>query len=117
MIAFFSDVFDGIIARELGVATANLRHLDSLADTAFYLAAAFAVWRVYPSAMTERVWALFAGFFSLLALGFDNLLVDAAVIIGIIADAEGLAISFVLTKWQADVLSIVHAFRLRGNQI
>jgi phosphatidylglycerophosphate synthase len=31
--AFLSDVFDGIIARRLGVATPALRRLDSAADT------------------------------------------------------------------------------------
>jgi CDP-diacylglycerol--glycerol-3-phosphate 3-phosphatidyltransferase len=41
--AFFSDVFDGIIARRLGCATAALRHADSRVDTLFYLAAAVAL--------------------------------------------------------------------------
>jgi phosphatidylglycerophosphate synthase len=54
-IAFLSDVFDGIIARRLGVATANLRRLDSITDTAFYLAACFAAWHLYPDAILSRV--------------------------------------------------------------
>lgn len=36
-VALLSDVFDGIIARKLGVATEKLRSLDSTADTIFYL--------------------------------------------------------------------------------
>ena len=40
--AFLSDVFDGILARRLGVATPTLRRLDSIADSVFYLAAVFA---------------------------------------------------------------------------
>jgi CDP-diacylglycerol--glycerol-3-phosphate 3-phosphatidyltransferase len=52
--AFVSDVFDGIIARRLNVATPALRRLDSAADTIFYLAAVFAVWRLHPAAITQR---------------------------------------------------------------
>jgi CDP-diacylglycerol--glycerol-3-phosphate 3-phosphatidyltransferase len=40
---FLSDVADGIIARRLGIATAGLRHADTLADTVFYIAAAVAL--------------------------------------------------------------------------
>jgi CDP-diacylglycerol--glycerol-3-phosphate 3-phosphatidyltransferase len=40
--------------------------------------------------------ALFAGFFSVLALGSDNMLVDGAIDIGIVADLEGLVISTLL---------------------
>ena len=55
IVAFLSDVFDGILARRLNVATANLRRLDSIADTIFYLCAIFAAWRLHPSAITERL--------------------------------------------------------------
>ena len=54
-VAFLSDVFDGILARRLNVATPSLRRLDSIADTIFYLGAIIAAWRLYPSAITERV--------------------------------------------------------------
>lgn len=43
-----SDFFDGVIARRLGVATAGLRRLDSIADTIFYLGALAAVWMLHP---------------------------------------------------------------------
>ncbi|HUQ99652.1 MAG TPA: CDP-alcohol phosphatidyltransferase family protein [Gemmatimonadaceae bacterium] len=49
VIAFVSDVFDGIVARKLGVATAELRHLDSRVDLVFYATAAWAVWRLHPA--------------------------------------------------------------------
>ena len=49
VIAFLSDVFDGIIARHLEAATSTLRRLDSVADTIFYVAALFAAWHLYPS--------------------------------------------------------------------
>ncbi len=42
--AFVSDIFDGIIARRLNVATPALRRLDSVADTFFYVACGYAAW-------------------------------------------------------------------------
>lgn len=58
--AFFSDIFDGIIARRLNVATPTIRRLDSAADTAFYVACVFAAWRLYPLALTQRLAPLVA---------------------------------------------------------
>jgi phosphatidylglycerophosphate synthase len=46
--ALLSDIFDGVIARRLGVATPALRRLDSIADSIFYLAAIYAVWVLKP---------------------------------------------------------------------
>jgi phosphatidylglycerophosphate synthase len=151
VVAFLSDIFDGILARRLGVATANLRSLDSAADSAFYIAATFAVWHLQPSAITERwvpllalaaleigryaldyakfrreasyhmwsskLWgiALFAGFMSLLAFGSDGVLVDLMIYLGIAVDLEGIAISLVLVRWQADVPTLYHALRLRKD--
>ena len=149
--AFLSDVFDGIVARRLGIATAGLRRLDSLADTVFYVCATAAVARLQPGViahhatallvllalellryaydlrkfgreaayhmLSSKAWgvALFAGFGSLLVLGRDGWAVDLAIGLGIVADLEGLAISWVLPAWRADVPSIVHALRLRAR--
>ena len=65
---------------------------------------------------SSKLWgvALFAAFFSLLALGSDNATTGMAVYIGIVADIEGLAISLVLKNWQADVPTLIHALRRRG---
>jgi CDP-diacylglycerol--glycerol-3-phosphate 3-phosphatidyltransferase len=67
---------------------------------------------------SSKLWglALFAGFFSLLALGRSDWAVAAAVWLGIVADLEGLAISAVLKRWKKDVPSIMHAFRLRESE-
>jgi phosphatidylglycerophosphate synthase len=46
--ALLSDIFDGVIARKLGVATPALRRLDSIADSIFYVAAIYAVWVLKP---------------------------------------------------------------------
>jgi len=149
--AFVSDVFDGVLARKLGIATPGLRRLDSIADTLFYSAAAFAAWYLYPSVFAEhaigiaflvaleiaryafdlrkfgreasyhmwssKVWgiALFAGLFSLLALGVEGASVVAAIYFGILTDVEGLAISIVLREWKTDVPTIVHALRANNR--
>ena len=63
-VGFLSDVFDGILARRLGVATTTLRRLDSAADVVFYLAVFWCACVVYPEAM--RTYAL--GFGALLGL-------------------------------------------------
>jgi phosphatidylglycerophosphate synthase len=152
IVAFVSDVFDGIIARRLGVATPALRRLDSIADSLFYVSATFAVWILHPQAITHRLtilgvlvalelaryafdfvkfgreasyhmwssklWgiALFAGFVSLLVFDADNMLVTAAVILGIVADIEGLAISIILKQWQSDVPTLAASIRLARRQ-
>jgi len=48
--AFLSDVFDGVIARRLGIATAGLRQADTLVDTFFYVAAGAALKVAVPAA-------------------------------------------------------------------
>lgn len=52
--AFLSDIFDGILARRLGIATPSLRRLDSIVDTVFYGAASLAVWHLQPAAIVDR---------------------------------------------------------------
>ena len=49
-----SDVFDGILARRLGVATAGLRVLDSRADLVFWLCTAAAAWVAHPTLVREH---------------------------------------------------------------
>ncbi len=51
--AFFSDIFDGIIARRLGISTAKLRQADSWADVCLYLGITVCVWRVQPQVFTQ----------------------------------------------------------------
>jgi CDP-diacylglycerol--glycerol-3-phosphate 3-phosphatidyltransferase len=149
IVAFLSDIFDGVLARRLGVAGPGLRRLDSIADSFFYVGAAIAVWHLYPAAITDRwmplaalvvielgrytfdffkfrretayhMWSsklwgitLFAGFSSLLVFGQDGYLVAAAIYVGLVADLEGLAISFTLQRWHSDVPSLYHAMRLQ----
>jgi phosphatidylglycerophosphate synthase len=147
--AFLSDIFDGVLARRLKIATANLRRLDSVADTLFYAACVFAAWHLYPATIRQhagslavlvsleviryvfdflkfrreasyhmwssKIWgiALFAGFFGLLVMGSSGAVVSCAIYLGMVADVEGLLISLVLPRWQADVPSFVHALKVR----
>ena len=149
IVAFLSDVFDGVIARRLGVATPTLRRLDSAADTVFYAACVLAAWRLHPTAITDhagllmllvvleasryafdfakfhreasyhmwssKIWglALFTGFFGLLVFGDTTTCVTWAIVVGIVADLEGLAISVVLPRWKSDVPTFLHALRER----
>jgi CDP-diacylglycerol--glycerol-3-phosphate 3-phosphatidyltransferase len=55
---FVSDIYDGVIARRFGVATAGLRRLDSAVDSVFYLAAAWCVWRLHPDAIRSHRWLI-----------------------------------------------------------
>jgi phosphatidylglycerophosphate synthase len=71
---FLSDVFDGVVARRLGVATAALRRLDSIADTLFYLAATFAAWKLHAETLAQYAAAIVA----LLSLEVTRYFVDFA---------------------------------------
>ena len=44
VIGTLSDIFDGILARRLGVATQRLRRYDSVTDIVYYLLILAAVW-------------------------------------------------------------------------
>lgn len=48
VVAFLSDIFDGIIARKLEISTVKLRQADSWADISLYLCIAVSLWLVYP---------------------------------------------------------------------
>jgi phosphatidylglycerophosphate synthase len=65
LVAFLSDVFDGKIARRLGIATPFLRRLDSIADSVFYVAATYCVWLLYPDVILGHATSL------LLLLGLE----------------------------------------------
>ena len=64
---------------------------------------------------SAKLWGLFLAFCScaILGWGVDGLLLKTTLIVGIISDLEGLAISMVLPRWAHDVPTIFHALRLR----
>jgi phosphatidylglycerophosphate synthase len=149
-VAFVSDYFDGVIARRLGVASAELRHFDSRADLVFYATAAWAVWRLHPDvvrsvaipalivigldvvrhifdftkfgrdvayhAWSSKVWGLSLALALVLLMGFGISwpFVGITVILGLIAQIEGLLISVALPVWTHDVPTLIHALRIRN---
>ena len=151
MVAFVSDYFDGVIARRLGVASAELRHFDSRADLVFYATAAWAVWRLHPDvvrsvavpglivialdvvrhifdfakfgrdvayhAWSSKVWGLSLALALVLLMGFgvSQPFVGITVILGLIAQIEGLLISVALPVWTHDVPTLIHALRIRNT--
>lgn len=53
IVAVLSDIFDGIIARRLGVSTVKLRQADSWADICLYICIAASVWLVHPEVIRQ----------------------------------------------------------------
>jgi CDP-diacylglycerol--glycerol-3-phosphate 3-phosphatidyltransferase len=60
VLAFASDVFDGVVARRAVAVTTTLRRADSLADTVFYLAVAWVTWRKHGDALLPYRWVIVA---------------------------------------------------------
>ncbi|HXI97881.1 MAG TPA: CDP-alcohol phosphatidyltransferase family protein [Gemmatimonadaceae bacterium] len=153
LVAFVSDYFDGMLARKLGVASAELRHFDSRADLVFYATAAWAVWRLHPDvvrsvaipalvvigldivrhvfdfakfgrdvayhAWSSKVWGLSLALAMVLLMGFGvgQPFVGITVILGLIAQIEGLLISVALPVWTHDVPTLIHALRIRNAPV
>ncbi|MFT3883458.1 MAG: CDP-alcohol phosphatidyltransferase family protein [Gemmatales bacterium] len=61
VIAFLTDLFDGILARRWGVATPQLRRLDVIADVVFYLGMIVAFYLRRPDVIHTYGW-YFVGF-------------------------------------------------------
>jgi CDP-diacylglycerol--glycerol-3-phosphate 3-phosphatidyltransferase len=144
-----SDVFDGILARRLGVATARLRVLDSRADLVFWLCTAAAAWVVHPGLVREHAWgisalvaseaatylvswlkfrrffsahailsklfalALFVALAAALCLGIAGVPYLLALVLGLAANAEVVAIILILPEWDHDIPSCWHALQIR----
>jgi phosphatidylglycerophosphate synthase len=151
VIAFLSDIFDGVIARRLGVSTASLRRADSWADVCLYLCVGVSAFLVHSDVITafsnplsavvgiQLIWwvvnlakygqpasyhtysakawgvTLFIATISLFGFGYGGLTLFLAIAVGIIHTIEEIAMTLILPKWTHDVLSIVHALRLRQS--
>ena len=144
-----SDIFDGITARKLGVASVALRVWDSRADLVFWLCTAAAVWRAHPEilrahagwisallaseastylvgllrfgkpmsthALLAKVFglSLFAALTAALSFGVAGVPLFVCITLGLAANAEIVAIAFILPAWQADVPTWRQALRIR----
>jgi CDP-diacylglycerol--glycerol-3-phosphate 3-phosphatidyltransferase len=58
VVGTLSDIFDGIIARRLGVATDALRRYDSVTDVIYYLFVLAAVWILRKPVIVSNWWAI-----------------------------------------------------------
>lgn len=57
-LGLISDIFDGIIARNLGVATEKLRRLDSQVDMIFWLAIGISTWILFPDLIKNNAFPI-----------------------------------------------------------
>ena len=73
-LAFVSDVFDGVIARRVGVATDSLRAADTMTDTVFYISATVALFNRNPEVLRDVA----IGLGALIALELTRLVVELA---------------------------------------
>ena len=66
-------------------------------------------------AWSAKAWgvSLFAALVATMGFGQPRGFVDAAIVLGVVADLEGLAMSLVLPRWAHDVRGIGAAWRLR----
>jgi phosphatidylglycerophosphate synthase len=71
--AFLSDIFDGIIARRLGVSNAQLRQGDSIADVCLYTCIAASAWLVHQDTVGAFRLPLLMGIFAQLLWLIVNL--------------------------------------------
>lgn len=151
--AFFSDIFDGMIARRLGVSTMQLRQADSWADVALYSGIAASAWLVHPQVLidfrvpllsvmavqvllfttswlkfgktpsyhtyTAKVWGitLFAATVALFGFNDAGLALWSAIALGLINSLEEILMTLILPTWTHDVLSIVHALKIRRDRL
>jgi len=149
VVAVLSDIFDGIIARRLGVSSANLRRADSWADVALYVCIAAAAWFVHRDIVlafrlplftviaaqvlwwlvnlakygkpasyhtySAKLWGLTLLAATLAVFGFNSggIALWVAILVGIVHTLEEIAMTLILPTWQHDVLSLIHALRLR----
>ena len=69
-------------------------------------------------AWSAKAWglSLFAALVALMGFGQATPWVPLALALGIVADAEGLAISMILAVWTYDVKSVWHAWRIQAGR-
>ncbi len=151
LLAFVSDIFDGVVARSLDVASSELRHFDSRADLVFYATAAWAVWRLHPDvvrsvavpalvvigldvvrhlfdfakfgrdaayhAWSSKAWGLSLAVALVLLMGFGIAYpwIALTIVLGLVAQTEGLLISIVLPVWTHEVPTLARALEVRRS--
>lgn len=149
ILAFLSDIFDGVVARRLGVSNAALRQADSWADVCFYICVFASAWIVYPEIIkafsiplltvifaqglwwivnlvkygkpasyhtySAKLWGitLFITTVALFGFNYAGVALWLTILVGLVHTIEEILMTLLLPVWQHDVLSIVHAWKLR----
>lgn len=71
---FLSDIFDGVIARRLGVSNAQLRQADSWADVCFYACIFVSAWLTHRDMILAFRWPLLSVVFAQIVWWIVNLI-------------------------------------------
>jgi len=147
-----TDIFDGIIARKVGVSSEKLRRLDSQTDLVFWLSIGFASYFLNPMIIKEhwksislifmmealcyfisfikfgketcthaflsKMWGLSLLFAFTAIIGFQQagIAFYMCVILGFLSHLDVILIVLILPKWQHDVPSCYHAWRIRQGK-
>jgi CDP-diacylglycerol--glycerol-3-phosphate 3-phosphatidyltransferase len=147
-----TDIFDGIIARKVGVSSEKLRRLDSQTDLIFWLSLGFASYFLNPEliknewegillifimealcylvsflkfrketcthAFLSKMWGLSLLIALTYLIGFQQTgwAFYLTIVLGIISHIDVILIILLLPKWQYDVPSSYHAWRIRNGK-
>lgn len=147
-----TDIFDGIIARKVGVSSEKLRRLDSQTDLIFWLSIGFASYFINPDIIKEhrksislifimealcyiislikfgketcthaflsKMWGLSLLFAFTAIIGFQQagIAFYVCIILGFVSHLDVILIVLILPKWQHDVPSCYHAWRIRQGK-
>jgi CDP-diacylglycerol--glycerol-3-phosphate 3-phosphatidyltransferase len=147
-----TDIFDGIIARKVGVSSEKLRRLDSQTDLVFWLSIAFAVYWLNPEIVQEhwksiavifmmealcyivslwkfgketcthawisKLWglSLLATFTYLIGFQETGWIFYLCISLGFISHLDVILIILILPKWQFDIPSSFHAWKIRNGE-
>ncbi|MDP9957710.1 CDP-diacylglycerol--glycerol-3-phosphate 3-phosphatidyltransferase [Epilithonimonas hungarica] len=149
----FTDIFDGIIARKVGVSSEKLRRLDSQTDLVFWLSIGFTTYFLNPEIIQEhwksialifimealcyiisiwkfgketcthawlaKLWglSLLIAFTSLIGFSEAGWAFYLSVVLGFISHLDVILIILILPKWQFDVPSSYHAWKIRNGKL
>ena len=147
-----TDIFDGIIARKVGVSSEKLRRLDSQTDLVFWLSIGFATYWLNPEiikdhlksislifgmealcyiisfwkfgketcthAWLSKLWglSLLIAFTFLIGFSTANWAFYLCLILGLVSHIDVILIILILPKWQFDVPSSYHAWKIRQGK-
>lgn len=147
-----TDIFDGIIARKVGISSEKLRRLDSQTDLIFWLSLGFAAYFLNPDliknewkgillifvmealcyitswlkfgketcthAFLSKMWGLSLLIAFTYLIGFQQAgwAFYLSIVLGFISHIDVIMIVLLLTKWQYDVPSSYHAWKIRKGK-